>query len=72
MTTTLSRYYIEVLSLNISKNIVIGECCLNELNIDTELNFCTDLSCSTYLPSPLLLVRKDIFYVEHRIATVEF
>jgi hypothetical protein len=72
MTTTLSRYYIDVLSLNISKNIVIGECCLNELNIDTELNFCTDLTCSTYLPSPLLLVRKDIFYVEHRIATVEF
>jgi hypothetical protein len=72
MTSTLSRYEIDTLVINISKNVVIGDCCLNELNIDTELRFCSDFSCASYLPSPLNIVRKDIFYVEHRILTVEF
>jgi hypothetical protein len=72
MTSYLSRYYLDVLHVDISKNIVIGECCLNELKIETELSFCTDLTCETYLPDPLVIVRKDIFYVEHRITTVEF
>jgi hypothetical protein len=72
MTSTVSRYYLDVLSINVAKNIVIGDCCVNELNIETELNFCTDLTCGTYLPSPLFIVRKDLFYVEHKISTVEF
>jgi len=72
MTSTLSRYKLEVLNINVSKNIVIGDCCLNELNVETELRFCSDMTCATYLPSPLSVVRKDIFYVEHRITSVEF
>jgi hypothetical protein len=72
MTSTLSRYEIDTLVINISKNVVIGDCCLNELNIETELNFCSDMTCAFYLPSPLNIVRKDIFYVEHRITTIEF
>jgi hypothetical protein len=72
MTSTLSRYEIDTLVINIAKNVVIGDCCLNELNIETELSFCSDMTCGTYLPSPLNIVRKDIFYVEHRITTVEF
>jgi hypothetical protein len=72
MTTVLSRYYMDILHINIAKNVVIGDCCLNELNIETELSFCSDLTCATYLPEPLEIVRKDIFYVEHRITTLEF
>jgi hypothetical protein len=72
MTSYLNRNYIDTLHINISKNIVVGDCCLNELKILTTLAFCTDLTCATYLPSPLVIVRKDNFFVEHRITTVEF
>jgi hypothetical protein len=72
MTSTVSRYYVDILHINIAKNIVIGDCCLNLLNIETELAFCSDFTCAAYLPSPLSVVRKDIFYVEHRILTEEF
>jgi hypothetical protein len=72
MTSALARYSTKVLLLNIAKNVVIGDCCVNILNIETELNFCSDLTCTTYLPSPLVLIRKDIFYVEHKIITPAF
>lgn len=72
MTSYLSRHYRDILHINISKNIVIGDCCLNELKIETNLEFCSDMTCATYLPDPLIIVRKDVFYVEHRITTVEF
>jgi hypothetical protein len=33
MTSAVSRYYENVVTLNVAKNVVIGDCCVNELNI---------------------------------------
>lgn len=41
-----------------------GVCCENELNVETELRFCTDMSCTAYEESPLSVVRKESFFVE--------
>lgn len=50
-----------------------GDCCENELFIQTELKFCESLACDVYIPDdPLVVTRKESFFVEHSIITEEF
>jgi hypothetical protein len=72
MSSYLNRDYLDTLHVNINKNLVIGDCCVNELNIETELHFCSDITCSSYLPDDITVTRKDDVFIEHKIATAEF
>lgn len=62
------------LEITVTRNLVTGDCCVNELNIETILKFCTDLTCDTYIdsdPIPAYERKEDIF-VEHSIVSPEF
>jgi len=58
ITIILSRVYENQLDITVTKNEVVGECCENELNIITELNFCETFTCDDYLPNGMTVVRK--------------
>jgi len=49
MCSTLARNYTNDLNITIYKNEVVGDCCANVLHIDTEMHFCTDINCGTYI-----------------------
>jgi len=72
ITIILDKVYDNALTVTVTKNEVVGDCCENVLNIETELNFCTDFTCANYLPDGLVIERKSDIFVEHSIVTPEF
>ena len=50
MKATLSRLNTNTLTITITPNLIIAECCDNTLHIDTTLNFCDTFPlCELYL-----------------------
>jgi len=45
MKVTLPRVGENKLAVEVSPNNVMGECCVNELNVPTELKYCPDMDC---------------------------
>jgi hypothetical protein len=62
----------KTLTVTVTKNLVIGDCCTNELGVETELNWCEDYTCLDYIPGVLTIERKASIYVEHKITSPEF
>lgn len=62
--------------VTINQNFVVGECCENELGIETALRICSDENCSGYEPTnpilPFEFNRMDTITIEHYIVTAEF
>lgn len=72
MKVYISRVYSDQVTVNVIPNVVEGDCCENQLEIETLLRFCKTFACNEYLASPLTVERKGDIFVEHSIASVEF
>lgn len=72
MKVVLSIVYTDSLTVNVERNYVEGDCCENELSIETALNWCETFECLAYLSNPLTVERKGDMFVEHSIVTTEF
>jgi len=72
MKTSLSRVYTNELTVTVEKNEVVGDCCENVLNVETDLKWCTDITCTAYWPDIIEVERKGDMFAEHMIVSPEF
>lgn len=46
MVSTLDRLLTATLDVAVNRNVVYGDCCVNELQVTSSLHFCMDYICS--------------------------
>jgi len=84
MCTVLDRTTAAEIDVAVNRNVVYGDCCVNELEVTSSLHFCSDFNCTDedgndYLETSAdwengikAVERRQIFWVAHRIDTTEF
>jgi len=46
MTSTLDRELTSEIDVEVTRNVVYGDCCENTLEVTSSLHFCSDFNCS--------------------------
>jgi len=84
MVSILDRTITDDLTVSVERNVVTGDCCVNTLQVEGSLHFCSDYDCSDGNNNDYLEVaadwddgvktveRREKFWVAHRIDTAEF
>lgn len=84
MVSVLDRTISDSLNVAVERNVVTGDCCKNELQVDGSLHFCSNYACvddnnadyleteSDWTNGTKTVERREKFWVAHRIDTAEF
>lgn len=56
----------------IPNDLAWEHCCHETIGFESALRYCTNMTCTEYLPSPLTIERGEEFVVEHYITSPEF
>lgn len=68
----LNRISKGILDIDVQKNVVVGACCDNQLQITTDIACCTDSTCSSFVNGDIEIVRKEVKYFKIFIEDAEF